>query len=239
MSVFLYKISISSWKFWHTEKKKKLNHNFFPFFFFLKETEETREWTSLWKRRWEPTLELSMLTSDMLIRHTGTCAMRSNKKCVGVCWCVCVTTRGWSDRGGKGVKKTCFVFEGGTKKGEGKIKMEETRNVGEELKGGSGSGGRGVTRNRRRARNETIPYFLLDVFYYFPMSYFSYFFFSKLIWSLPKTTLHPTYYHISHFSFREYLRVFFGVFLFFLLLWNFYYSTYPAKSAFVTPVLIP
>jgi len=90
--------------------------------------------------------------------------------CVCVCLCVCV----WDDtgvewQGGKGVKKTCFVFEGGTKKGEGKIKMEETRNVGEELKWGAGGG---VTRNRRRARNETIPYFRLDVFYYLPMSYF-------------------------------------------------------------------
>jgi len=82
-----------------------------------------------------------------------------------------MTTRGWSDRGRKGRKKTCFVFEGGTKKGEGKIKMEETRNVGEELKGGEE-----VTRNRRRARNETILYFLLDVFYYFPISYFRIFF---------------------------------------------------------------
>ena len=84
---------------------------------------------------------------------------------VCVCVCVCDDT-GVEWQRGKGVKKTCFVFEGGTKKGEGKIKMEETRNVGEELKGGE------VTRNRRRARNETILYFLLDVFYYFPISYF-------------------------------------------------------------------
>jgi len=44
--------------------------------------------------------------------------------------------------------------------------MEETRNVGEELKGG------GIAWNRRRARNETILCFLLDVFYYFAISYF-------------------------------------------------------------------
>jgi hypothetical protein len=47
-----------------------------------------------------------------------------------------VGIRGWSDRGeGKGVKTTCFVFEGGIKKGEGKIKMEEMGSVGGGIEG--------------------------------------------------------------------------------------------------------